>query len=121
MARVSEAAQDAMLAAFACGHPGIAYVDIYGKYAKLLPAALVGQLPEGPFCEVVALALDVSHADYALGTTMLFLKAGKTARSKWPSLSGHSWSPRAGLLRVHPKTQGCSPRSGEETERLGSH
>ena len=55
----------------------IPYIDIYGKYAKLLPAELVGQLPEGPFCEVVALALDVHHSDYALGTTMLFLKAGK--------------------------------------------
>ena len=57
----------------------IAYDDIYGKYAKLLPSELVGQLPPGPFCEVVALACDVGHDDYALGFTKLFLRPGKGA------------------------------------------
>ena len=55
----------------------IAYDDIYGKYAKLLPSELVGQLPPGPFCEVVALACDVGRDDYALGFARLFLRPGK--------------------------------------------
>ena len=49
------------------------------RYAALLPAEVVSDLPESAFCEVVALACDVAHADYALGFTLLFLKAGKGA------------------------------------------
>ena len=55
----------------------IPYEAIFGRYAALLPAELVGDLPESAFCEVVALACNVAHADYALGFTLLFLKAGK--------------------------------------------
>uniref|UniRef100_A0A7S2DI49 Myosin motor domain-containing protein n=1 Tax=Haptolina brevifila TaxID=156173 RepID=A0A7S2DI49_9EUKA len=55
----------------------IRYESIHGRYAKLLPVELVGQLPPQGFCEVVALACHVERTDYALGLTSLFLRPGK--------------------------------------------
>ena len=55
----------------------IPYEAVFSRYAALLPADLVGDLPPSAFCEVVALACNVAYHDYALGFTLLFVKAGK--------------------------------------------
>ena len=56
----------------------IPYEDIHGRYAKLMGPEIMAETGDEPaaFCEAIALACEVNTADYALGTTKLFLKAG---------------------------------------------
>ena len=56
----------------------IDYEDIHGKYAPLMGKEIMEETGDAPaaFCEAIALACEVAPADYALGLSKLFLKAG---------------------------------------------
>ena len=56
----------------------IDYEDIHGRYAPLMGKEIMDETGDQPaaFCEAIALACEVSPADYALGLSKLFLKAG---------------------------------------------
>jgi len=56
----------------------IDYEDIHGRYASLMGKEIMDETGDEPaaFCAAVAEACEVAHADYSLGLTKLFLKAG---------------------------------------------
>jgi len=56
----------------------IDYEDIHGRYAPLMGKEIMDETGDAPaaFCEAIALACEVNPADYALGMSKLFLKAG---------------------------------------------
>ncbi len=56
----------------------IDYEDIHGRYAPLMGKEMMEETGDEPaaFCAAVAEACEVALADYALGMTKLFLKAG---------------------------------------------
>ena len=54
------------------------YEDLYDRYKDMMPRS-IASLDSPSFCEILLMALGLDRADYQLGITKVFFRAGKLA------------------------------------------